>query len=233
MRTISVLILMSLLIGCQNQKEKLDGFIIKGNVNNLNNSELLILKFMNGGLEVDSISAVDNKFEYSGKVKEPYFVQILIKDGDSTKGKLTEFMIENAEIIIEGNSIEYDSVKVLGSISDIILKEYFAEDQLLSSEWDVLKLEYDKYVESNDTINRKKIALKLNKIHQVDRVDLLKRYVSENSTSTVGALLPAFCTIENSLTEKDYKEIYNTLFENIKQTDYGQRIFKKFESSEE
>jgi hypothetical protein len=45
--------------------------------------------------------------------------------------------------------------------------------------------------------------------------------------------LPAFCTIENSLTEKDYKEIYNTFSENIKQTDYGQRIFKKFERTEE
>ncbi|WP_297814470.1 DUF4369 domain-containing protein [uncultured Polaribacter sp.] len=64
---------MSLLIGCQNQKEKLDGFVIKGNVNNLNNSELLILKFINGGMEVDSISAVENKFEYSGKVKETLF----------------------------------------------------------------------------------------------------------------------------------------------------------------
>jgi len=97
----------------------------------------------------------------------------------------------------------------------------------------VLKLEYDKYVESNDTINRKKIAVKLNKILQVDRIDLLKRYVSINSTSKVGALLPAFCTIENSLTEKDYEEIYNTFSENIKQTDYGQRIFEKFQKPKE
>jgi hypothetical protein len=137
MRIITLLILISSLIGCQNQKKKLDGFLIKGNVNNLNNSELLILKFENGGMEVDSISAVKNKFEYSGKVKEPCFVQLLIKDGDSTKGKLTEFMIENSEIIIEGNSIEYDSVKVSGSKSDKILKEYFSEDQILSSKWNV------------------------------------------------------------------------------------------------
>ena len=32
---------------CKNQEKKLDGFIIKGNVNNLNNSELLVLKFVN------------------------------------------------------------------------------------------------------------------------------------------------------------------------------------------
>ena len=61
---------------------------------------------------------------YSGKVKEPYFVQFLIKEGESTSGKLTEFMIENSEILVEGNSTAYDSVRVSGSQSDKILKEY-------------------------------------------------------------------------------------------------------------
>jgi hypothetical protein len=125
-----LLILASLLIGYQNQAQKLDGFIIKGNVKNLNNSKLLVLKFMNGGIEGDSISVVNNKFEYTGKVKEPYFAQLLIKDGKTTKGKLTEFMIENTEIIIEGNSIEYYIVKVSGSKSDTILKEYLEKDKL-------------------------------------------------------------------------------------------------------
>ena len=154
MRIITVLVLTTLLFGCNTQEKKLDGFIIKGNVKNLNNSKLLVLKFVNGGIEVDSISVVNNKFEYSGKVKEPYFIQLLIKYGKSTKGKLTEFMVENSEIHIEGNSIEYDSIKVSGSQSDKILKEYLEKDEVLNSKWDLLKKEYDKYVESNDSINR-------------------------------------------------------------------------------
>ena len=75
-RIITVLVLTTLLFGCNTQEKKLDGFIIKGNVKNLNNSKLLVLKFVNGGIEVDSISVVNNKFEYSGKVKEPYFIQL-------------------------------------------------------------------------------------------------------------------------------------------------------------
>ena len=211
-RIITVLVLTTLLFGCNTQEKKLDGFIIKGNVKNLNNSKLLVLKFVNGGIEVDSISVVNNKFEYSGKVKEPYFIQLLIKDGKSTKGKLTEFMIENSEIHIEGNSIEYDSIKVSGSQSDKILKEYLEKDEVLNSKWDLLKKEYDKYVESNDSINRKKTGKKLNRILQIERVGLLKKYVSNYSNTTVGALLPSFCTIENTLTEKDYKERFITLY---------------------
>ncbi len=227
MRNIIVLILGVLLIGCQNQKKNSDGFIIKGNVKNLNNAKLLVLKFVNGGIEGDSISVKNDKFEYLGKVKEPYFIQILIKDGKSTKGKLTEFMVENSEITIIGNSVEYDSVKVLGSKSDKILKEYLKKDDILSSKWNKLKLEYDKYVEQEDTINQKKLAKKLNYILQEERVGLLKKYVSENSNSTVGALLPNFCTIQNVLTKKHYKELYDSLSEEVKKSDYGKGLLEK------
>ena len=176
---------------------------------------------------MDSISATNNEFEYSGKVKEPYFIQILIRDGKETKGKLTEFMIENSEITITGNSAEYDSVMVSGSNSDKILKEYLKKDEILSSRWNVLKLEYDKYVELGDTINRKEIAKELNYILKEERVGLLKKYVSDYSNTTVGALLPSFCTIENALTKEDYKALYESLSEEIKKSDYGKGILEK------
>jgi hypothetical protein len=233
MRIITVLLLTFLLIGCKNQEKKLDGFIIKGNITGLNNSELLVLKFINGGIEIDSIAVVNNNFKYTGKVKEPYFIQLLIKDGKTTKGKLSEFMIENSEIIIKGNAPEYDSIQVSGSKSDKILKEYLEKDDVLATKWNELKLEYDKYVESNDTINRKKIAKKLNYILKEERIGLLKTYVFNNSNSTVGALLPNFCTIENALTKENYKELYNSLSEEIKKSDYGQELLEKSKEIEE
>ncbi|MEL7004281.1 MAG: DUF4369 domain-containing protein [Bacteroidota bacterium] len=221
------------MIGCQSQEENWDGFKIKGNIKELGDSQLQVLKFVNGGIEIDSISAVDGKFEYKGKVKEPYFVQLLIREGGTTKSKLTEFMIENAEITIEGNSIEYDSVVVSGSESDKILKEYFQEDDLLSAKWDVLKLEYDNYVELNDSINRKKVAKELNYILSEERVGLLKKYVSDHSNSTVGALIPSFCTIENVLTTEHYNEFYNSLSEEIKMSDYGKGLLERSKATEE
>ena len=200
-------------------------------MNNLNNSELLVLKFVNGGIEIDSISVLNNRFEYTGKVKEPFFVQFLIKDGKTTKGKLTEFMLENSQILIKGNSTEYDNIEVSGSESDKILKEYLKKDEVLNSKWKELKLKYDRYVELDDTLNRKETAKKLNYILQEERVGLLKKYVSDHSNSTVGALLPSFCTIENALTKGHYKELYNSLSEEIKKTDYGQGLLEKFKET--
>lgn len=135
-------------------------------------------------------------------------------------------MLENSEILITGNSTEYDSIKVSGSKSDRILKEYLEKDQVLSEKWTALKLKYDNFVEANDTLNHKKVAKELNYILQEERVGLLKKYVSENSNSTVGALLPNLGTLESALTNEHYKELYNTLSEEIKKSDYTRPVRK-------
>lgn len=229
-RVLTILFLILSFLSCKYQKEKLDGFIIKGNVKHLDDNELLVIKFDNGGMEIDSIPVINNKFKYAGKVKEPYFIQLLIKEGNETKGKLTEFMIENSEITITGNSIEYDSIKVVGSKSDKILKEYLKKEESLRSKWNTLKVDYDKYVKLGDSINRKKVAEKLNYILKEERVGLLKKYVSNYSDTTIGALLPNFCTIENVLTQEDYKVLYNSLSDKIKKTDYGKGLLVKSKS---
>jgi hypothetical protein len=224
---ILLLLLLPFFWACQDKKAKPDGFEIKGAVSGLGNAKVLVLKFVNGGLELDSIQASNDEFEYSGKVKEPYFVQLLLQNGDSTSGKLTEFMLENSLITISGNATAYDSVQVSGSVSDEVLKAYFKEDEVLSAQWDQLKEQYDLAMQSGDTVQRKQLAKKLNTIFQVDRVNLLKKYVAENANATIGALLPAFCSIEDALTQEDYQEIYDMLADDIKMTDYGKNIAER------
>ena len=224
---ILLLLLSSLVLSCQKTTPPADGFIVNGDINGLGNSKILLIKFVNDGMEIDSIFPKNDSFTYTGKVKEPYFIQMLVKTSDSVSKKLTEFMIENSEISIRGNTPEYDSVKVSGSKSDRILKEYFKEDELLSAKWNELKIEYDQAVERRDSIERKDLAKKLNTIFKVDRVNLLKKYVADNANSTVGALIPAFCTIEDALTTEDYQEIYTMLSDSIKISDYGKNILEK------
>lgn len=237
MKIRNMLLLFLAVIGtsCQDKSPKPDGFEITAEVNGLGDARIIVLKFVNGGLELDSIRAIDNRFEYAGKVKEPYFVQLLIQNGDSTSGKLTEFMLENSQISISGSSTDYDSVQVSGSASDKVLKAYFEEDEILSKRWNQLKEQYDLAVEDGDTIQRKELAGQLNAIFKVDRVELLKKYVADNSNSTIGALIPAFCTIEDALTQEDYLEIYDMLDDKIKVTDYGMNIAERAgqESAEE
>jgi hypothetical protein len=125
----------------------------------------------------NSVQAENNKFSFTGEIGEPYFVQILIKEGSSTSGKLTEFMLEASNIFIKGTEPKYEKVTVEGSRSDAVLKAYFVEDNVLTSRWDSLKVFYDKAVELNDSTARKHYAQKLNHITQVDRVELLRDYV--------------------------------------------------------
>lgn len=209
---------------CQQRGDALDGFEVKGEVAGPGDSELLILKFVNGGLELDTLRAEGGAFTYMGEVKEPYLVQLMVKQGDTNTIKLTEFMLENSRISVSGNAVAYDSVRVSGSESDRVLKAYFKEDDALMEQWNGLKLEYDQAVQAGDTTARKKLARQLNKILQEDRVGLLKEYVSEHSNTTVGALLPAFCTIEDILTPEDYSELYEALSDSIKVTDYGKNL---------
>jgi hypothetical protein len=227
MEMIPLLFSITLILGCKTTEQPEDGFLLSGDINGLGNSKITVIKFVNNGIELDSIFPENNSFIYTGKVNEPYFIQLMVQSSDSTSSKLTEFMIENSEIKISGNSTDYESVKVSGSKSDQVLKAYFEEDGLLSARWDTLKTEYDKAVESNDALQRKALAKELNKIFTVDRVALLKEYVTNHSNSTVGALLPAFCTIEDALKPKDYQEIYHMLSDNIKATGYGQSILEK------
>ena len=62
---------------------------------------------------------------------------------------------------------------------------------------------------------------------QEERVGLLREYVLNNSDSTVGALLPSFCTIESALTKEDYAEFYDSLSEEVKESGYGQELLER------
>ena len=228
MRAKFILILCAVwMIQACTQSKKEQGFSVVGNIENLGTTDLVIYKFVNGEIALDTITTKDNKFQYLGKVKEPYFVQVMMKKEGEVK-KLTEFMLENSDIQITGNDTDYDVVEVKGSTSDGILKQYLADDDKLNNQWDDLKKDYDHYVTINDTINRKKTAKKLNQILMVDRVDLLKKYVHDYADTTTGALLPNFCTIEKYIKEEDYKELYESLTPNIQQTDYGKQLLSKW-----
>ena len=100
-------------------------------------------------------------------------------------------------------------------------------DPLFKPEFNLELLRSMPYLGNCLIVKRKELAQKLNTILKVDRVNLLKKYVSNNANSTIGALLPAFCTIEDALTQEDYQEIYETLEDEIKLTDYGKNIAER------
>lgn len=132
-----LLIFLFLLTACQSEKST--GYTVTGEVAGLESPALLLMMLKQSGFEIETIPVENGRFSFSGQVDEPYFVQLLmLADADSfrTTGKLTEFLLENSDIRIEGTSPEFEDVTVQGSESDRILKEYFTKDSELLGQTD-------------------------------------------------------------------------------------------------
>lgn len=215
------------LVGCEKRPQ--DHFNVKGEIIGFEGENILALRFENG-LEIDTIKVSKGKFNYTGKLSKPVMVQLLANVNGSSK-KFTELMVENSDIEIIGSLDDFDGVQITGSNSDKILKEYFKEDDLLSDEWNSLKVKYDIALKEKDSIHSDELRIQLNQILLEDRVNLLKRYVSQNKDNEVGALIPNFCTLENTLTQEDYLDMYNSLSDNMKKSEYGQSIKIKSEKN--
>jgi len=165
------------------------GFKVIGDVTGLDSPALLFMLFKQDGLAVEKIPVKDGRFSFEGVVVEPYLIQILILADDSTfntTGKLTEFLIENSEIRIEGTSPNMDDVRVSGSESNRILVDYLGMDQLLSDNWQRMKADYDTALEQNETKLVNELKNSLNRLTD-ERVTLLKTYVKRHNSSIIGA----------------------------------------------
>lgn len=205
------------------------GYKVDGDVKGLDAPALLLLMQKQDGLSIERVAVTNGKFSFEGKVDEPFFLQILMldeEDGFETTGKLTEFLIENSGIRIEGTSPAFEDVKVYGSKSDLVLKEYLKKDQALGDRWRLEKVNYDQAIENDEAELIEKLRDKLNGI-TAERVALLKSYVQRHNSSVIGALIPNFCTLGNVLTKEDYQEMYDMLTPEMQKTGYGSSILSR------
>lgn len=200
-----------------------------GKIEGLKVDSLLIMKSRGDNIEFALVKVVNESFYYKDTITEPYFIQILkiSRETKDAQGKLAEFMVEPGKIKITGQNDYFKSIQIKGSKSDIILKSYLIEDNLLSDKWHSLKETYDTYKLKGDTLSAKKLAQQLNDITLKERVLLLKSYVTRYRDNIVGALIPNFCTLQEVLKREDYLEMFNLLTDEIKNTKYGQSISKK------
>lgn len=204
-------------------------FKVKAHVVGLKNDSLLVLKWSGKQASAEKVGVHDGNFEFEGAISEPYFLQLFkIRNGSrETEGKLTEFLAESGNISIYGKSPEFSRIEIKGSSSDKVLKAYLKEDQKMAEQWNLLKVEYDKYVLQKDTLRRKAAGEELNRILFKQRVPLLKQYVAKYNNTILGALLPNFCTLQEVLRKEDYLAMYQLLSPAMQMTNYGKSIYEK------
>ncbi len=219
--------LICLIILCSSAHAR-TGYEVSGNVSGLGTTDLLILHLDGDDLpRLDTVSAFNDCFRFSGQVRDPYFVQILLITGKGKTRKLTEFMLENSCIRISGSSPDYNHIKVNGSDSDRILKEYLAEDKLLGLHEESFGLMRDMLLLAGDSVRARELTRDIHQTYLVQRINLLKEYVIRYSNQTVGALLPNFCLLQKDLRPGDFLELYRILAPDIRQSPYGQSLYQK------
>ncbi len=203
--------------------------MVSGNIEGLQADSMMILKLKEKNMEIVKIGVSKGVFTFKDTISEPYFIQILKlnRETGKTDGKLTEFLVEEGSITISGKSGNYRDIRITGSKADLVLKKYLAEDKRLQMTWDSLHTLYEGYLVRTDTVNRKLMAVELNKVTFDQRVPLLKKYVRDFNDSIIGALIPNFCTLKSVLKKEDYAEMYDLLSENMRRSNYGQSILEK------
>lgn len=230
MKKFKLILVLPLLIFFETISFGQNSYQVKGNVLGLKADSLQIIYFNSpASPQVKVIPNKNGKFVFTGQTVNTYFVQILYQTVEGTFRKLTEFMLENSDIQIVGNSLQFDSIRVVGSKSNFILKSYLDEDKALMDYWGDLKEIHDRVKETGDFSTAERIATKLNQISQVDRKAILKKYVASHKEEIIAALLPNFCLLEDQLTAEDYKDMFASLSNPIQQSNYGKELLQKSE----
>ncbi len=220
-RLLIILIFFSTDIICQprDSKESLAGYRIEGHVLGLD--EKLKIYLIDGGQrkKIDSAIVENNRFTLTGTLSEAAHMYLYL--GKSVK--LADILLDNRDVKVVGSAPHYDSVRVEGSDIDRQWKEWYRIDQKIGYQKYRLDKLYQSLVEKKDSVNAV-IVKKLSDELLADRIDLLKSYVRRYNDTASGAVLPTLCTIQESLTQSDYLEMYNFLTPRMRSTVFGQEI---------
>ncbi len=122
-----VLTIIVIMQSCNSKVEKIDGFIINGEIDDIKNGKVLLAKLdliSNERFDVDSTEIKDGKFTFKGKIESPYLHTLFF---NNNKDKI-HFFLENSKIDILGNVKDIENSKIIGSREDSLFHSYKTED---------------------------------------------------------------------------------------------------------
>lgn len=222
-----------------------NSYTIKGSIAGIPDSAVIVLSDITAASGVEPIAeviAVDGKFEITGVSPEPRMVNLSVKDNYGSK----VFMIENADIVIEGNTVaeeardgktyfKFDDVNVKGSTShEEYLKKTLGRRQL-DSAMIALQNEYSDIREAMSTIPRN--DPRRDSIMSTDRYKKLvenERYIfaafDSNYRATVEANKETFwgpLLMYSMVTylSPDGREMFEQFGDSAKNSYYGQFVY--------
>ncbi|MDO6597373.1 TlpA disulfide reductase family protein [Oceanihabitans sp. 2_MG-2023] len=202
-------------------KEKTEGFVVNGTLDNAKNNSLvqLIRTEARKNIILDSTRVTENSFTLTGKVDKPdmYYIQI-----EGVRGNLP-FIVENESIDIK---IPTDSIYA-SSIKGGKENDYYNEYQAFIK---TLRFKNNKLAEEFKIAQRKSDTSKITSIQQ-EFQGLMKEndandldFMTTNKDALLSALLLERAIMTNKLEYNKIKELYTNFDETIKNTRPGKKI---------
>jgi len=124
---VQILFIIVITQSCNSRVEKIDGYMIKGKIDGIENGEVILAKLeltTNERVDIDSTEINDGKFSFIGKIESPYLHTLFF---NNTKDKI-HFFLDNSEIQISGNIQDIENSKITGSSEDSLFHSYDLDD---------------------------------------------------------------------------------------------------------
>ena len=183
---IIVSVIMAALYSCeQSNQDSIEGYYIKGVVQELEDSTMITLKARADGkwLNIDSTYS-DGLFEFNGKVDAPelYFIQV------GASRSYISFFIENSEIEITATNRKLDEAEIIGSgIQDIFSSYEDERDGIMENVRTLYYTMEDEKAAGNTTI-ADSMARQISGLYS--EIDMLTRqYMLDNVDNSLGPFL--------------------------------------------
>ena len=198
------------------------GYEVTGQISGLADGTRLYLIDGSRRVRIDSATVQQGHFTLRGKVAEPVHTYLYAGRG-RTSTKLTDILLDNQHVEINGSKPLYDDVIVSGSDIDRQWKEWFREDARLAQRRADLGQRATARLAQPDTAGAGTLRHERTQV-QRERITLLKAYVRRYHDTAVGAALPNLCTLSASLTGADYQEMYQSLTPRWQQSTMGREV---------
>ena len=194
---------------------------LKGNIKGLPNDSVQIIRFTDE-VELTYIPVTNESFVYTHPTSNPTFIQVF-----SHWRKLADVFLVPGITYMTGTAPRFDSVKISGSRPDSIMRSYLDEDEILLTKAWALRESFDSLRDFRRYLEANQVMWELRMVARYERIQLLKKYVSDNRSEIVGALLPNFCILQDELSKFDFLQMYQMLSPEIQQSTYGQSVLQR------
>ncbi|MFD2540849.1 redoxin domain-containing protein [Lacinutrix gracilariae] len=220
-RIISLLCISLFLISCS--KEKSDGYVINGKLDNPKNNSLVQLLRSQGRHKVviDSARVVDNTFTLNGKVESSDMTYLTIEDVKSS----LPFIIENENIDLTIYTDSIYSSNINGGKQNDYFNEYQDFVRTLRSKNQKLSEEYKIAKRNQDTAKLSELRKTYEGILK-ENEENDSAFMAQNKDATLSALILERALLSNKIEFVKAKELYSNFDETTKNTRAGKAVSK-------